>query len=412
MRAWALIAVGVVLTCNAAIDARAAHAQDVGAAVRGGLGYDTNPVFLSAVDAATVDVAGPAAPSGYATIAGNATLASRAMPRLSLDLDGNARLYFTGGATAFLRLGAGVGARLGEHLLALAALEGTRFDTSFSGDAATTARARLGMRWTPREHLTLGLDASGGFRAYDTGDQLDALFAAGCDVRADLGRRARLSGGLDVERRESDVLPASRWELAPWMAATLEPTATVSLTASYTLYLRSFEVSRRSGVEHAARLEATWMPWRGLGLFASVEGGLARGNPEALRYERVDVLLGVRAALDLVRRASADDDPPAPGLAPDGPASAGARTGTVHFRVVAPGAARVSVIGTFDDWSEERGALRERAPGIFEADLAVAPGRHRYRLLIDGEPVRPPNSSRYVEDGFGGEDAVLEMRRD
>lgn len=155
------------------------------------------------------------------------------------------------------------------------------------------------------------------------------------------------------------------------------------------------------------------MPWRAFGFFASVEGGLARGNAEALRYERLDALIGVRVALDTAARPVRDGDAqaevPLAAVTRDGPASPGSRPGTVHFRVEARGATRVAVVGSFDDWSEEAGALVERSPGVFEGELAVHPGHHVYHLLVDGQPVRPAGAGRYVDDGFGSEDAVLDV---
>jgi len=408
VRVWGAIVVGLVLGCNGT-----AHAQQASAVARAGLGYDTNPVYVATRRAAVPGVAGPTAPAAYAGLDASAGLASSgARPRFGLALDGSARVYFNGETLSFLRMSGGANTPLSPNVLLTTQLDVSRFDTSLSGDEATSARLRIGARWAATRHLSLGAEASGGGRLYDSGGQRDALFGAGVDARLTLGRRARLRVGLDVERRESDVLRATRWELAPWVTLAVDAARTVRLIVAYTLFVRGFDVPRRSGVEHIARVEASWMPWRAFGFFAALEGGLARGETAALRYERLDALVGVRVALAPAPTLDDYDGATDAPSAVDGPASPGARAGTTHFRIEARGASSVAIVGTFNDWSEVRGRLEERAPGVFEADLEVVVGRHRYHVIIDARPARPTGAARYVDDGFGGEDAVLEMSGD
>jgi hypothetical protein len=86
------------------------------------------------------------------------------------------------------------------------------------------------------------------------------------------------------------------------------------------------------------------------------------------------------------------------------------KDGQVRFRVKAPDAASVSVVGSWDDWASPGAALSAtRAPGLWEAWVAVPAGTYRYRFLVDGRTVRPADAPRYVADDFGGEDAVLEV---
>lgn len=57
----------------------------------------------------------------------------------------------------------------------------------------------------------------------------------------------------------------------------------------------------------------------------------------------------------------------------------------IHFTVDAPSAREVSVLGDFNDWREAANPL-SRAPGstVWEAWIAVEPGRYRYAFLVDG----------------------------
>jgi Glycogen recognition site of AMP-activated protein kinase len=118
----------------------------------------------------------------------------------------------------------------------------------------------------------------------------------------------------------------------------------------------------------------------------------------ARRYAALSLLAHATRRVTLARR--------------DDPASLAPLSGVagVRFRLRAPGATAVRVIGSWDDW-EARGKplAPTREPGLWEAWLELAPGQHRYRFVVDGQVVRPPDAPRYVPDDFGGEDAVLEV---
>jgi hypothetical protein len=84
--------------------------------------------------------------------------------------------------------------------------------------------------------------------------------------------------------------------------------------------------------------------------------------------------------------------------------------GRARFRIRSSQAAAVSVIGSWDDWAAPGQTLEHTGePGLWEAWVEVPPGTHRYRFLVDGQAVRPPDAIRYARDDFGGEDAVIEI---
>ncbi len=85
----------------------------------------------------------------------------------------------------------------------------------------------------------------------------------------------------------------------------------------------------------------------------------------------------------------------------------------VRFRLRAPGAATVVVIGSWNDWASDRPEQRLRAtrdPDLWEGWVDVGDGDHRYHFLVDGRPVRPVDAPRYLPDGFGGEDGAAGRR--
>lgn len=84
--------------------------------------------------------------------------------------------------------------------------------------------------------------------------------------------------------------------------------------------------------------------------------------------------------------------------------------GRARFRVRATGADNVNVVGSWDDWASPGPALtRTRAPGLWEVWVDVPAGSHRYRFVVDGRSIRPPDAPRYQRDDFGGEDGVIDV---
>ena len=86
------------------------------------------------------------------------------------------------------------------------------------------------------------------------------------------------------------------------------------------------------------------------------------------------------------------------------------RGGVVHFRIRAPGATRASLVGTFNRWTPSSSPMSTRDGELWEAAVSLAPGRHSYVFLVDDLPVRPPEAPMYEDDGFGGENGVIEIR--
>jgi hypothetical protein len=100
---------------------------------------------------------------------------------------------------------------------------------------------------------------------------------------------------------------------------------------------------------------------------------------------------------------------PAVGSSPGGVAALQGSEEAVRFRIHAPGAAAVSVVGSFNGWRPGASPLQPAGDGWWEARLPLAPGMHEYVYLVDGEPTLPPQGAPTVPDGFGGRNAVVEV---
>lgn len=83
----------------------------------------------------------------------------------------------------------------------------------------------------------------------------------------------------------------------------------------------------------------------------------------------------------------------------------------VQFVLQAQGARSVAVAGDFTAWSTERFLLRDDdGDGVWSGLFPVPSGLHKYMFLVDGEDwVSDPFAGAYVDDGFGGRNALLEV---
>lgn len=78
------------------------------------------------------------------------------------------------------------------------------------------------------------------------------------------------------------------------------------------------------------------------------------------------------------------------------------------FRIHAPAASSVEVIGSFNDWTAEPLHPSAGGAGLWELDRALPSGRHSFVYLLDGVPFLPQEVTRRQPDGFGGENGVIE----
>ena len=71
----------------------------------------------------------------------------------------------------------------------------------------------------------------------------------------------------------------------------------------------------------------------------------------------------------------------------------------------------VAVVGDFNDWNPNKHLLQdENEDGIWTATLRLEPGRYEYMFILDGQNWVPdPEAFRFVRDGFGNKNAVIEI---
>ena len=71
----------------------------------------------------------------------------------------------------------------------------------------------------------------------------------------------------------------------------------------------------------------------------------------------------------------------------------------------------VAIAGDFNGWNPQTDILEDpEGDGIWTGTLNLEPGRYEYMFVMDGEKWFPdPNALRYVKDGFGNKNAILEI---
>ncbi|HET9708124.1 MAG TPA: hypothetical protein VFP39_07455 [Gemmatimonadales bacterium] len=90
----------------------------------------------------------------------------------------------------------------------------------------------------------------------------------------------------------------------------------------------------------------------------------------------------------------------------------GEQEGIAQFVGRFPGARSVEVVGSFTDWRPGAVVLRDDDhDGIWRASVVLPVGEHEYMFVVDGERwVADPLAGRYVDDGFGRQNALLFVR--
>ena len=75
-----------------------------------------------------------------------------------------------------------------------------------------------------------------------------------------------------------------------------------------------------------------------------------------------------------------------------------------------PGAQRVCIAGSFNDWHPSVTPMICLSDGKWAKELSLAPGRYEYRFVVDGEWVDDPAATELIPNPFGTPNAVLEVR--
>ncbi|HEX4600709.1 MAG TPA: isoamylase early set domain-containing protein [Gemmatimonadales bacterium] len=101
--------------------------------------------------------------------------------------------------------------------------------------------------------------------------------------------------------------------------------------------------------------------------------------------------------------------PTTPGATPSVVAGVAARDSVfVRFVLYAPGAKRVTVAGTFNQWDQNAAPLVPAGTsGVWTTTLALPIGQHQYAFVVDGRRWVADPAAPAVGDGFGRRNSVV-----
>lgn len=80
---------------------------------------------------------------------------------------------------------------------------------------------------------------------------------------------------------------------------------------------------------------------------------------------------------------------------------------SVTFTLEAPQADAVAVAGTFNDWDASRSPLKKEGGGKWRARVALPPGRHEYRFVVDGRWISDPAAKEAAANPHGSDNSVV-----
>jgi len=85
---------------------------------------------------------------------------------------------------------------------------------------------------------------------------------------------------------------------------------------------------------------------------------------------------------------------------------------TVYMRVALlnPQAESVTIAGDFNGWDSQSLPLRRADNGLWTITIPLKPGRYEYMYQVDGKWITDPLASEFSPDGFGDENAVLNVQ--
>lgn len=86
------------------------------------------------------------------------------------------------------------------------------------------------------------------------------------------------------------------------------------------------------------------------------------------------------------------------------------KTTKIKFQFTAEPGSKVAVAGTFNNWDPCANPLKNGVrKGVYTATLALPPGRHEYRFVVNGVWCTDPNCTESVANGLGSRNSVVSV---
>ena len=80
----------------------------------------------------------------------------------------------------------------------------------------------------------------------------------------------------------------------------------------------------------------------------------------------------------------------------------------IEFQLKAPPGSKVSVAGTFNNWDAGKNPMRDNPDsGHYKTRIALSPGKHEYKFVVNGEWFVDPNCAERVPNGHGSFNSAI-----
>lgn len=83
------------------------------------------------------------------------------------------------------------------------------------------------------------------------------------------------------------------------------------------------------------------------------------------------------------------------------------RSKMVRIRYLNHSAQFVALAGSFNDWRPAATPMIRLGEGWWMKELVLSPGRHEYRLVVDGEWISDPAAPQQAPNPHGSQNSVL-----
>jgi len=81
-----------------------------------------------------------------------------------------------------------------------------------------------------------------------------------------------------------------------------------------------------------------------------------------------------------------------------------------EFKLYAPQAKKVSLVGTFNNWDTKALAAKKDSKGSWTVKVNLKPGRYEYKFLVDGSWQNDPRCANSVPNSFGGQNCIVDIK--
>lgn len=81
-----------------------------------------------------------------------------------------------------------------------------------------------------------------------------------------------------------------------------------------------------------------------------------------------------------------------------------------EFKIHAPGAKRVSLAGSFNNWNTNKLPAKKDSQGNWKINIDLKPGKYEYKFLVDGTWTNDPHCTYCIPNSFGSQNCVVEIK--